>query len=101
MAIKFGVSYGVHGEMFHQIVASIGWDLGWRKSQRRSYCKRAGVKAMRTGESNWGMSGGLRTEPWRTPIFEEEAKREEPAEETKKQQSERWEEDQVGLVCGS
>lgn len=35
MAIKFGVSYGVHGEMFHQIVASIGWDLGWRKSQRQ------------------------------------------------------------------
>lgn len=71
------------------------------KPEIGSYCKRAGVKAMRTGESNWGMSGGLRTEPWRTPIFEEEAKREEPAEETKKQQSERWEEDQVGLVCGS
>lgn len=35
LAIKFGVSHGVHGEMFHQIVASIGWDLGWRKSQRQ------------------------------------------------------------------
>lgn len=29
LAIKFGVSYGVHGEMFHQIVStvSIGFDL--------------------------------------------------------------------------
>lgn len=61
--------YGLHGEMFHQIVTSIGRNLGWRNSQREGVCIRAGVKAMRTDETHRGVSRGLRTELWRTHIY--------------------------------
>lgn len=41
----------------------------------------------------------MRTELWRTSIFKRKAKKEGPAKETKKQQSEKWEESQMGAAC--
>lgn len=41
----------------------------------------------------------MRRELWRTSIFKGEARKEGPAKETKKQPSERCEENQVGAVC--
>lgn len=45
------------------------------------------------------VSRGLRTELWRTSVFNRKAKKEGPAEETKAQRSEKWGESQMGAAC--
>lgn len=54
---------------------------------------------MRTDESHLVRVKRVEDRALEKAVFHEEAKKEEPAKETKKQQSERWEGNQVGVGC--
>lgn len=55
MTIEFGVSYGLHGEMFHMVL-SIGRKSGWKESRGHQCLGRS--QTMRMDESHRGVTRG-------------------------------------------